>query len=123
MCSIPPQSAGNLFQNLIRKHTTASASDPMLHQFQKQVFSLLANRRYVFQIDDEFTAVKSRSGPFARGSQLIGPRRDELALYHQAALLPSFDNGDFQHAAPPPRCEPRTSSLGSLQFKLTSLPQ
>jgi len=123
MCSIPAQSAGDLFQNLICKHTTASESDALLHQFQKQVFSLLADRRYVFQFDDEFTAVKSRSGPIAGGFQLIAPRRDDLALYHQPALLPSFDNGDLQHAAPSLPCEPRTSSLAPLQLKLISSPQ
>jgi hypothetical protein len=122
VCSISAQSTGDLFQNHIRKHATASASEPLLHQFQKQVFSLLADRRYVLQIDDEFTAAKSRSGLFAGGFQFIGPRRDEPALYHQPALIPSFDNGDLQHAAFPLACEPSTSFLAPLQFKLTSLP-
>src|SRR5207249_10440248 len=111
VCSISAQSAGDLFQNHIRKHATASASDPLLHQFQKQVFSLLADRRYVLQIDDEFTAVESRASSFAGGFQLIGPRRDEPALYHQSALPPAFDNGVLQHAASPLSCVPRSSIL------------
>jgi hypothetical protein len=97
MCSIPAQLAGDVSQNLVRKHTTASASGPLFHQFQKHAFSLLADRRQVLQIDHEFTAVKSRSRPFAGGLQLVGPRCDEPALYHQPALLPSFDNRDLQH--------------------------
>jgi hypothetical protein len=82
MCSIPAESAGDLFQNLIRKHTTASEPDPLLHEFQKQVFSFLADRRQVLQIDGEFTAVKSRSSPLAGGFQFIGPWRDQPALYY-----------------------------------------
>src|SRR5947208_8258694 len=123
VCSISAQSAGDLFQNHIRKHATASASDPLLDQFQQQGFSLLADRRYVLQIDDEFTAVESRAGSFAGGFQLIGPRRDEPTLYHQPAPLPAFDNGDLQHAASPLACEPRTSSLAPLQLKLISSPR
>src|SRR4030095_15521076 len=123
VCSISAQSAGDLFQNHIRKHATASASDPLLHQFQKQVFSLLADRRYVLQIDDQFTTVESRAASFTGGFQLIRPRRDEPTLYHQPALLPSFDNGDLQHAPHLLPCEPRTSFFASLQFKLTSSPE
>src|SRR5438132_13879602 len=82
LCSITAQPAGDLFQNLIRKHTTASESDPLLHQFQKQVFAFLTDRRDVFQINGEFAAVKSRSSRLAGGFQFIGPRRDEPALYH-----------------------------------------
>src|SRR6266702_6045436 len=114
VCSIPAQSAGNLFQNFIRKHTTASAFGPLAHQFQKQVFSFLADRRYVLQIDDEFTSGKFRSGLFRCGLQLIGPRCDEPALYHEPALLPAFDNGDLQHAAPLLPFEPHTSTLAPL---------
>src|SRR5205823_8724772 len=73
VCSISAQSAGDLFQNFVRTHTTASAFEPLLHQFQKQVFSFLADGRYVLQIDDEFTPVEPRAGSFAGGSQLIGP--------------------------------------------------
>src|SRR5947209_10126586 len=123
VCSIPAQSAGDLFQNHIRKHATASASDPLLHQFQKQVFSLLADRRYVLQIDDEFTAVESRASSFAGRFQLIGPPRDEPTLYHQPATLPAFDSGELQDSASALACEPRTLSLAPLHFKLISSPR
>jgi hypothetical protein len=94
-----------LSQQVLGKHAAAAKSDPFVHQLEDYVLGLLADRRYMFQLDNEAAAVEICSRLFARTPQFGCPRRDELALDHQEATSAAFHERNLQHWRLPDACD------------------
>lgn len=83
---------------MLRKQAATAELHSLVHQPKEQVLALLADRHYVFQLDNEFTVVKLRCGLLTRGPHLGGPWRDKVTLQNQPPLSAAVDERDFQHA-------------------------
>jgi hypothetical protein len=82
---------------VLRKNAARPKRGPLFHQLKQEVFSLLTDCDQVLDVDHQFAMVQIRSGPLAHGSELSGPRRDQLSLQNQPALVAAIDDGDLQH--------------------------
>src|SRR5260370_30293200 len=62
---IPACATSEFFHHVFCEHTAAAKSNSALYQAKDHVLAFLADHRYVFHLDDEFTATKICSGLFA----------------------------------------------------------
>src|SRR5260370_34550542 len=68
VCSYPQMPAcatSEFFHHVFREHTAAAKSNSALYQANDHVLAFLADHRYVFHLDDEFSATKICSCIFA----------------------------------------------------------
>jgi hypothetical protein len=91
-------SAGQFSKHVLRKHAATGESDPVVDQLANDVLTLLADGRYVFQLDNEFAAVKICSRQLACIPQLGCPGCNELPFQNQPTLGATINEGDPQHA-------------------------
>jgi hypothetical protein len=89
---------GQFSKHVLRKHAATGESDPVVDQLADDVLTLLADGRYVFQLDNEFAAVKICSRLLARILQLGCPGCNELPFQNQPTLGATINEGDPQHA-------------------------
>jgi hypothetical protein len=82
---------------MLCKYAVAAEFNSFIHQFENYVLALLADRRDVFHLDNQFTATKICSGLFAGASQLGYPGCEELSFNHQPTLPGAINERDFQH--------------------------
>jgi hypothetical protein len=90
--------AGQFSKHVLRKHAATGESDPVADQLADDILTLLADGRYVFQLDNEFAAVKICFRLLARIPQLGCPGRYEFPFQNQPTLGATINEGDPQHA-------------------------
>ena len=61
LSKIPFRATCQLFQHVLGKHSVASEFDPLVEQVNNYVLGLLADRCYVFHLDNEFAVTKVRT--------------------------------------------------------------
>ena len=94
---VPVSSAGNLFQNVFRKHTMAAEFDSLLDKLKQHVFTFLTNGRYMPHVDDDFAVEKVRTDPFPGTPQLRHPGPHERAFHNQPPFSVAFNSRNLQH--------------------------
>ena len=97
--------AGQFSKHVLRKHAATGESDPVVDQLADDVLTLLADGRYVFQLDNEFAAVEMCSRQLACIPQLGCPGCNELPFQNQPTLGATINEGDPQHAVFPNACD------------------
>src|SRR5258705_6804727 len=106
---------------MLCKHAVTAEFNSSIHQFENYVLALLADSRYMFHFDNQFTATKIGSGFFAGASQLGYPGCEELPFNHQPTLRGAINQRDFQHCFFPlaieARRRPSLPSRKSLIFR------
>src|SRR5580704_8124581 len=97
LLNISANLAGKPFQDLLSEYAGGAKPGSFFHKLKKYVFSILGDNSESLHIHHELTTIQfcRRLPPYA--CQLRGPWADELALYHQPAVIRSVENGDFQH--------------------------
>jgi hypothetical protein len=80
------------FNTCLGKHSVASEFDPPVEQVNNYVLGLLADRCYVFHLDNEFAATKVRPCLFARTSWLSCPGRNELPFHNHPTMPGVIDD-------------------------------
>jgi hypothetical protein len=106
---------------MLCKHAVAAEFNSSIHQFENYVLAFLADSRYMFHFDNEFTATKIYSGLFAGAPQLRYPGCEELSFNHQPTLRGAINQRDFQHCLFPLAIEarrtPNSLNRKSLNFQ------
>jgi hypothetical protein len=106
---------------MLRKHAAAAEPNSPVYQLKNHVLAFLADRRYMFHLDDEFAVTQVCSCLLTRVPQLGCPRRYELSLNNQATLAGVINQRDLQHCFFPlvakARRRPNRWSRKSLNFQ------
>jgi hypothetical protein len=113
----------DLLQDELRKNIVTAEFDSLIYQVKEYVLTLLADRRYMLHLDNEFTIVKIGPLLFTSSPELGCPGRYDLALQHQQATSAILNARDLQHVTFPSASEkgnqgakPEARKVKSLQL-------